>query len=130
MADNILIPIEQYPDQTFRMDLDGHPTTLRIYWNAFDLSVQALATDAGWTPEGCWCLDITNDEFEAYGIVIAGGCDILDPLAQASLGGLFIVATDPEPAEITFESLGINHLLLYVIKENYDEFVEEIGWER
>lgn len=130
MADNIFIPIEQYPDQTMRMDLDGVPTTMRIYWSAFDLSIQVLAEDEGWSPEGCWCMDISNAEFQTNGIVITGGCDILTPLAQASLGGLFIVGTEPEPSEITFESLGINHLLLYVIKENYDEFVEDVGWSR
>lgn len=130
MADNILMPVEQYPDQTFRMDLDGKPTTLRVYWSAFDASVMALASDDGWTPEGSWYLDISNDEFTTNGIVIAGGCDILAPLAQASLGGLFVVATDPNPVEITFDSLGINHMLLYVIKDNYDEFAAEVGWER
>jgi hypothetical protein len=36
--DNILIPIEQYPDQTMRMDLDGKPTTIRLYWSDFDES--------------------------------------------------------------------------------------------
>lgn len=130
MADNILIPIQQYPDQTMRMDLDGKPTTIRLYWNAFDASVSTLASDDGWTPEGCWCMDISNDEFTTNGIVIAGGCDILEPRAQASVGGMFVVSTDSMPEEITFESFGIKHLLLYVIKENYDEFIKDIGWSR
>lgn len=130
MADNIIIPIRQYPDQTMRMDLDGMPTTIRIYWSAFDGSVSALASDDGWTPEGCWYMDISNEEFTTNGIVIAGGCDILEPCAQASVGGMFIVSTDPEPEEITFDTLGIKHLLLYVLKENYDEFVVDVGWSR
>lgn len=130
MADNIIIPIRQYPDQTMRMDLDGMPTTIRIYWSAFDGSVSDLASDDGWTPEGCWNMDISNEEFTTNGIVIAGGCDILEPLAQASVGGMFIISTDPEPEEITFDTLGIKHLLLYVLKENYDEFVVDVGWSR
>jgi hypothetical protein len=128
--DNILIPIEQYPDQTMRMDLDGKLTTIRLYWSDFDESLSALVTDDGWIPDGCWNMDISNDEFEAYGIVITGGCDILEPHAQASLGGLFLLSTKPEPEELTFESFGIDHLLLYVSKVNYDEFVTDIGYAR
>ena len=128
--DNILIPIEKYPDQTMRMDLDGKPTTIRLYWSDFDESLSSLATDDGWIPDGCWNMDISNDEFEVSGIVITGGCDILEPHAQASLGGLFLLPTKPEPEELTFESLGIDHLLLYVPKVNYDEFVADIGYVR
>lgn len=128
--DNILIPIEQYPDQTMRMDLDGKPTTIRLYWSDFDESLSALAADDGWRPEGCWNMDISNDEFEVAGIVITGGCDILEPHAQASLGGMFLVPTKPEPEELTFESFGIDHLLLYVPIVNYDEFVKGIGYAR
>ena len=128
--DNILIPIEQYPDQTMRMDLDGKPTTIRLYWSDFDDSLSALAADDGWVPDGCWNMDISNDEFEVAGIVITGGCDILEPHAQASLGGLFLVPTKPEPEELTFESFGIDHLLLYVPIVNYDEFVKGVGYAR
>ena len=128
--DNILIPIEQYPDQTMRMDLDGKPTTIRLYWSDFDESLSALATDDGWIPDGCWNMDISNDEFEVSGIVITGGCDILEPHAQDSLGGLFLLPTKPEPEELTFESLGIDHLLLYVPIANYDEFVKGVGYAR
>lgn len=130
MADNIFIPVRQYPDQTMRMDLDGKPTTIRIYWSAFDGSVSALAADDGWVPEGCWNMDISNDEFEVNGIVITAGCDILEPHAQSSLGGMFIVAASKAEGELTYDSFGIDYLLLYVIKENYDEFVEDIGWSR
>lgn len=128
--DNILIPIEQYPDQTLRMDLDGKPTTIRLYWSDFDASLSSLAEDDGWIPDGCWNMDISNDEFEVYGIVITGGCDILEPHAQQSLGGLFLLPTKPEPEELTFESFGIDHLLLYVPKVNYDEFVVDVGYAR
>ena len=128
--DNILIPIERYPDQTMRMDLDGKPTTIRLYWSDFDESLSSLAADDGWVPYGCWNMDISNDEFEVSGIVITGGCDILEPHAQESLGGLFLLPTKPEPEELTFESFGIDHLLLYVPKVNYDEFVTDIGYAR
>ena len=128
--DNILIPIDQYPDQTMRMDLDGKPTTIRLYWSDFDESLSDLATDDGWIPDGCWNMDISNDEFEVAGIVITGGCDILEPHAQASLGGLFLVPTKPEPEELTFESFGIDYLLLYVPIVNYDEFVKGVGYAR
>ena len=128
--DNTLIPIEQYPDQTLRMDLDGKPTTIRLYWSDFDESLSALAADDGWVPEGCWNMDISNDEFEVAGIVITGGCDILEPHAQASLGGLFLVPTKPEPEELTFESFGIGHLLLYGPIVKYDEFVKGVGYAR
>ena len=127
---NILIPIEQYPDQTMRMDLDGKQTTIRLYWSDFDASLSALAADDGWVPDGCWNMDISNDELEVAGIVITGGCDILEPHAQASLGGLFLVPTKPEPEELTFESFGIDHLLLYVPIVNYDEFVKGVGYAR
>lgn len=128
--DNILIPIEQYPDQTMRMDMDGKPTTIRLYWSDFDESLSALAADDGWVPEGCWNMDISNDEFEVAGIVITGGCDILEPHAKESLGGLFLVPTKPDPEELTFESFGIDHLLLYVPIVNYDEFVKGVGYAR
>ena len=55
---------------------------------------------------------------------------ILEPHAQASLGGLFLVPVTPEQKELTFESFGIDHLLLYVPKVNYDEFVADIGYAR
>ncbi len=128
--DNILIPIEQYPDQTMRMDLDGKPTTIRLYWSDFDESTSALAADDDWIPDGCWNMDISNDEFEVAGIVITGGCDILEPHAQASLGGMFLVPVTAEQKELTFDSFGIDHLLLYVPIVNYDEFVEGIGYAR
>ena len=56
--------------------------------------------------------------------------DILEPHAQASLGGLFLLPTKPEPEELTFESFGIDHLLLYVPIVNYDEFVNGVGYAR
>lgn len=128
--DNILIPIEQYPDQTIRMDLDGKPTDIRMYWSAFDASIQALAQDDDWVPEGSWYMDISNDEFTVNGILITGGCDILEPHAQAPLGGLFLVPMTPEPKELTFDSFGVDHLLLYVPVANYDEFVRDTGYAR
>ena len=75
-------------------------------------------------------MDISNDEFEVAGVVITGGCDILEPHAQASLGGMFLATVTPEKKELTFESFGIDHLLLYVPKVNYDEFVTDIGYAR
>lgn len=131
MADNIILPVESYPEQTFRIDLDGVPTDIRVYWSAWDASIQAIAndTDAG-APvhEGCWYMDISNDEFTVNGIVVTQGCDMLEPFAQSSLGGMFVMNLLTTPSELTYESLGVNHLLVYVLKQNLNNLYSEIGY--
>lgn len=131
MADNIVLPVEQYPDQSFRIDLDGVPTTFRFYWSEWDESIKAIAndTDAGATLHtGCWYFDISTDEFTVNGIPVTQGCDMLEPFAQASLGGLWVVNLLNNPAEVTFESMGVNHLILHVLKDNLETFYRAIGY--
>lgn len=131
MADNIVLPVEQYPEQTFRIDLDGVPTTMRFYWSQWDASIMALAndTDEG-APiyEGSWYFDISTDEFTVTGIPVVQGCDLLEPFAQSSHGGMFVANLLDKPSELTFESMGVNHLVIYVLKENLETFYSLIGY--
>lgn len=50
-------------------------------------------------------------------------------MRKASLGGLFLVSNSGAK-RVNFDSFGIDHLLLYVPKVNYDEFVTDIGYAR
>jgi hypothetical protein len=131
MADNIVLPVEQYPEQTFRMDFDGVPTTMRFYWSEWDESLRAIANDiddGSPVHEGCWYFDIATDEFTVNGIPVVQGCDMLEPFAQSSLGGMFVVNLLDKPLDLTFETMGVNHLVLYVLKENLETFYSLIGY--
>lgn len=131
MADNVILPIDQYPEQSFRMDLDGVPATMRFYWSEWDASLQAIANDVeegAPVHEGCWYFDISTDDFTVNGIPVVQGCDMLEPFAQSSLGGMFVANLLDKPSELTFESMGVNHLVLYVLKENLETFYSLIGY--
>jgi len=131
MADNILLPVDPYPEQSFRIELDGVPTTFRFYWSAWNASIQAIANDTddgAFAHEGCWYMDITTDEFTTTGITLTQGADLLEPFAQSTLGGIFVVNLLTNPSELTFSSMGDNHRVLYILRENLATFYDDIGY--
>lgn len=131
MADNILLPVEPYPEQSFRIELDGVPTTFRFYWSVWNDNIKAIANetdDDAFVHQGCWYMDISTDVFSVNGITLTQGADLLEPFAQSSLGGIFVVNLLSNPSELTFDSMGDNHRVLYVIKQNLATFYDEIGY--
>lgn len=118
-----IIPVVSYPDQTFRVTLEGTPLDMRIYWSAFDASTRALIGDG---IEGQWYMDMSNADLSINlkGVALVTGADILEPHGYSQFGGLWMAG----PGDMTFSSLGDTHQLLYVPVDEQEAFNRAIGW--
>ncbi|QKN86322.1 hypothetical protein vBYenM636_71 [Yersinia phage vB_YenM_636] len=129
MANNIIIPISSYPDQTFSIELDGIPLQMRVYWSTFNDKMRQLVEEEN-GPEiyGAWHMDIVGSDIELYGLGIVQGCDIIEPYSIPELGGFFVGNIEGKASEITYDSLGNEHVLMYILKENLQDFYTAIGY--
>lgn len=124
-----IIPLSNYPDQTFRITLEGVTLTARAWWSAFDDAAKELVGDG---IEGQWYLDLisTDQTIVLYGMALVTGCDMLEPYAFGGLGGLWIIDTEGKSRDLTLDALGVTHQLIYVPRDDRAEFNRDIGWTR
>lgn len=103
------IPLTPVP-QTFNISLGGKEYRLTVRWNDAD--------------EAGWFLDIaTTDKGEAIlaGVPIITGADLLVPYEYLGFGGGLICHSEASDAAPSFEKLGIENELLFVVREKDDE---------
>lgn len=124
-----IIPLSNYPDQTFRITLEGVTFTARAWWSAFDDAAKDLVGDG---IEGQWYLDLisTDQSIVLYGMALVTGCDLLEPYAFGGLGGMWIIDTEGKSRDLTLDALGVTHQLIYVPRDERAEFNRAVGWTR
>ena len=125
----MIIPVTNYPEQTFRITLDGTPYRMRVYWSQFDLSAQEIIGNG---IEGQWYMDIDDDEgiVSIKAIALAAGADLFEPYAFDQLGGLWIIDRNEKAADPGLNDLGARHDILYVTVADKAAFNASIGYTR
>lgn len=124
-----VIPVTNYPDQTFRITLESIALSARVWWSQFDDITKAMVGD---DIEGQWYLDLTSTDgaIVLYGAAIVTGCDILEPYAFDGLGGLWLVGSDGDGEDPDLYGMGDTHQLIYVPVSEREQFNSDIGWTR
>ena len=100
------IPVTPTP-QIFNITLAGREYRITVRWNT--------------APEGGWWLDIASpDKGEpiVLGIPIVTGVDLLEPYEHLGIGGGIICWSGSSDAEPTYENLGVENSLLFLVKNN------------
>lgn len=126
---SLIVPVTNYPDQTFRIALDGVTFAARVWWSQFDDAAKALVGD---DIEGQWYLDLLSNDgtIALYGMALVTGCDMLEPYAFDGLGGLWLVDVEGKLRDPGLDDLGVQHQLIYVPRDERSEFNAAIGWTR
>jgi hypothetical protein len=124
-----VIQVTNYPDQTFRITLEGLALSARIWWSQYDDATKVLVGDG---IEGQWYLDFFNTDgtVTAYGVALVTGCDILEPYAIDGLGGLWLVGADDTGSDPDLFGMGDTHSIIYVPVAERAQFNRDIGWTR
>ena len=125
----MFIPVTSYPEQSFRIVLDGVPLRVRVYWSEYEESTRAIVGD---DIAGQWYIDLNDD---AGGIAINGaalvmGADILGPYAYDQLGALWLLDTGETGADPGQTDMGERHKIVYVPIDEVESFHADIGWTR
>lgn len=122
-----IIPVTSYPDQTFRIVLDGVSLSGRLWWSQFDEIARELVGDE---IEGQWYLDLSGEGVALSGMAVVTGCDMLEPYAFDKLGGLWLLDVDGNGRDPALEGMGDTFQLIYVPLAERDEFNRAVGWVR
>lgn len=109
MADNQIIPL--VPDYAYDQNviLEGLNTKFSFRWNFTD---------------NAWYMDIViiDTGTTIRGIKLVGGKNLLEQYAVTELGKLFMVDTEEKFANPDFDNIGDRFKLLYILKENVNDF--------
>ena len=124
-----IIPVTNYPDQRFRITLDGITLSARCWWSEFDQITRDLVGD-GITGQWYWDMISTDGAIEVYGMALVTGCDMFEPYAFDGLGGLWLVDVEDKSRDPGLADLGVVHQLIYVLADEREEFNRDIGWTR
>jgi hypothetical protein len=124
-----IIPVSNYPDQRFRLTLEGVPLSVRVWWSAFDSITADLVGD---DIQGQWYLDMasTDGTIVINGMALVTGCDMLEPYAFDGLGGLWLADDEGRARDPGLDDLGVIHTLYYVPRSDRASFNSAIGWAR
>jgi len=115
-----VIPLTNYPEQTFRITLDGIPLDCRVYWCAYDATCQEIVGDIA----GQWRIDIVSEPLTVYGMALVAGCDLLEPHGIDELGGLWV------EDDANREEMGELYRLFYLPKGEDRAYSRAIGYRR
>lgn len=109
MASNKIIDLT--PDYSYRFNTVLEELNILFYirWNIVDLA---------------WYMDLEIIETETIikGIKLVGGVDLLKQYAIIELGKMFMVDTEEKFQNPDFELIGDRYKLIYVLKENRNDF--------
>ena len=118
------IPTTNYPEQSFRIVLDGTSYAWRVYWSQYDDTIKEIVGD---DIEGQWYADIESDQITIKGMALVTGADLLQRYAFDQLGALWVVDNEQSPSDVTFDSFGTRHTLLYIPKAEVESFNRAVG---
>jgi len=123
------IPVSNYPDQRFRITLEGITLSARVWWSQFDGITKDLVGDG---IEGQWYWDMvsTDGAIELYGMALVAGCDMFEPYAFVGLGGLWLLDDEGKSRDPELSQMGVTHSLVYVPVAERDSFNSAVGWTR
>ncbi len=109
MAENLVIPLTPDFSYFFTTVLEDLNVQFKVRWNIVDLA---------------WYMDIDVIETETLirGIKMIGGIDLLKQYAITELGKMFMVDTEEKFQDPDFDLIGDRYKLIYVLKENRDDF--------
>lgn len=110
MAKNLIIPL--VPDYGYDVNvvLEG----LNVQFN----NVRWNFTDTAWYTN----LIIFETDVTINGIKLVGGDELLRQYAITELGKLYMVDTENKFQEPDFDLIGDRYKLIYILKENADDF--------
>lgn len=114
------IPLTNYPEQTFRITLDGVPMDCRVYWSAYDDTCKEIVGEI----DGQWRMDIISEPLTVYGMALVAGCDLLEPFGIDELGGMWL------EGDANREELGDFYRLFYLLKSESRSYNRAIGYRR
>jgi hypothetical protein len=115
-----IIPLTNYPEQTFRITLDGVALDCRVYWCNYDSTCQEIIGPIA----GQWRMDISGENIEVSGMALVAGCDLLEPFGFDKLGGLWL------ENDCTLEELGELYRLIYIPSAEVADYNRAIGYAR
>lgn len=124
-----IIPVTNYPEQVFRITLDGVTLAARVWWSEFDQITRDLVGDG---IAGQWYMDMvsTDGTVDIDGMALVTGCDMLEPYAFDGLGGLWLVNVESKPTDPALEDLGVQFQLIYVPVDEREEFNSALASEQ
>ena len=116
---SLVIPVQPYPETISKIDLDGEPYRLRIYWMPYDTVAQQVTETAG-----KWLLDLTgeNNGIEILSISLLVGVNLLEPFGYRELGGLAVADTEGKLEDPDFDGFGTRWKLIYVGRDDLPDF--------
>ena len=119
-----VIPLQEIAEYTMRIDLEGIPNRIRIYWNEFSDAIKSkMDTD------GVWCMSISNELFTINSIKIVGGVELMMPYSQINFGGFALYDMSGENLDPEFEGIGDRWQLNYIPLSEVVEFRRRLGVE-
>lgn len=122
---SLVIPVQAYPETNSKIDLDGEPYRLRVYWLPHDSVAQQVTGVSG-----KWLLDLVgeNNGIEILSISLLVGVNLLEPYGYRELGGLALADTEGKFQDPNFEGFGTRWKLIYVGVDDLPDF--ESGLEK
>jgi hypothetical protein len=115
-----IIPLTNYPEQTFRITLDGVALFCRVYWNAYDATCKEIVGNL----DGQWRMDIASETITVSGMALVAGCDLLEPFGFDELGGLWL------ESDCNIEEMGELYRLIYIPIAEVADYNRAIGYAR
>jgi hypothetical protein len=109
MAANQIIPLEPDYSYDFNVVLEGLNVQFSPRWNF---------TDNAWYTD----INIIDTDTVIRGLKLVGGKNLLEQYAVTELGKLFVVDTEGQFADPDFDNIGDRFKLLYILKENVNDF--------
>lgn len=108
---SLVVPVKPYPETNLKIDLDGEPYRLRVYWLAYDAAAQQVTGT-----DGKWLLDLSgeNNGIEILSISLLVGVNLLEPFGYRELGGLVVSDIEGKLQDPDFDGFGTRWKLIYI----------------
>ena len=119
-----VIPLQESAEYLMRIDLEGIPNRLRVYWNEFSDAIKPSYDTAGF-----WAMDLSNELFTINGIKLVGGTELMLPYSQVNFGGFYLYDMANENLDPEFVGIGTRWQLNYIPLSEIVEFRRGLGVE-
>jgi hypothetical protein len=120
---SVVIPLIESAEYTIRIELDGYPTRMRVYWTEYSDAIKA-----GRDTDGFWSMDLSNDLFDIKAVRIVGGTDLMWPYAY-KFGGFVLFDVEGGNLDPEFKGIGNRWQLNYYPIDEVQELREALKLE-